>query len=421
MASNRGPRKARGKIRSDQEYTSVKMPLKNILCAAHWEEFSTLMFTRCVAATKFYVLASLLFLFKVNTAIDENDINFFNRNPEDGEALITECFYSVNKDNIRRLPRRFRSMGTSKGIGWPKRSGMTNAFNYLIETYVTNVKNNLKTWSFKRMKGFLDMKRYLLNRQGHAVTDVDVKNTLRALFMGLDGTNGDQIREYNMDLLLGEVIDAGGPVGDMNEFVRNDWFRSLFMWLNIQRQIEDFHENLALFDRHNRHQRNSSAPKPPKVRNFTVIPLSGFQLKHIRIDNSELLQISKKLHAFKEVDGSNRNQIDWWSSLFNFHKINQICRSPDSGREFKFSFVTDSVSISLLFAKPNREEDVSAEAQEKKKHEIWQKWFSDQMVYELGIDPGMRTWNATVRRNYRTGKEVFIQNEMLPLFSLCCE
>lgn len=34
--------------------------------------------------------------------------------------------------------------------------------------------------------------------------------------------------------------------------------------------------------------------------------------------------------------------------------------------------------------------------------EIQQMW----LAYELGIDPGMGTWNATVRRNLLTGEEV---------------
>lgn len=37
---------------------------------------------------------------------------------------------------------------------------------------------------------------------------------------------------------------------------------------------------------------------------------------------------------------------------------------------------------------------------------VKQLYENGEFVYELGIDPGMKTWNATVRRNIATGKEV---------------
>jgi hypothetical protein len=37
---------------------------------------------------------------------------------------------------------------------------------------------------------------------------------------------------------------------------------------------------------------------------------------------------------------------------------------------------------------------------------VKRRYYGRSVVYEIGIDPGLRTWNATVRRNIRTGKEV---------------
>lgn len=43
---------------------------------------------------------------------------------------------------------------------------------------------------------------------------------------------------------------------------------------------------------------------------------------------------------------------------------------------------------------------------EQRDEEIRRKYVNGEFDVELGIDPGMRTWNATVRYDLRTGIEV---------------
>lgn len=43
--------------------------------------------------------------------------------------------------------------------------------------------------------------------------------------------------------------------------------------------------------------------------------------------------------------------------------------------------------------------------------ELLQRYLAGEFFYELGIDPGERTYNATVRRDTRTGEEVSFQRK----------
>lgn len=76
-------------------------------------------------------------------------------------------------------------------------------------------------------------------------------------------------------------------------------------------------------------------------------------------------------------------------------------------QEFDFAIVTDSVSVSLCFVKPEQQ------CQPLSNDEIKTMYENHQFTFVLGIDPGVRTWNATVRKHILSGVEV---NECVPLF-----
>lgn len=72
-----------------------------------------------------------------------------------------------------------------------------------------------------------------------------------------------------------------------------------------------------------------------------------------------------------------------------------------SCHQFRYHVLSDGVSAVLHFDKPEPplSESIAADI-------IKQKIDSDKLDYEIGIDPGMRTYMAVVRRDVRTGAEV---------------
>lgn len=320
-----GPAK-RNELPEDEEYVAVKMTLNQVLKREHSASFRRIIFDRCMAATRFQCLASLLLLYQVNTAVDNMDDAFFARN---GEEVIKNCFMGVNADNLDKaeyeVPAEFKAMVNENFIQWPTRTAMSNSFTYMVELYEQNLKTNLKRWCYKRIKTFFNMKKYEMNLQNIDIDDIDVKNALRAVFLLLDGTDGDPDRIMKMDTLIEALVEIGGEdARDMRKFVNVDWFKSLQMWVKMQRQIEEFHVT---------HPRTTT-PTPPKIRNFAAIPLCNFQLKHIKIDNTELTEIctrKSQMGTFKNVDDNNNdngnandNRDDCWNSVFDMEKIRRI-------------------------------------------------------------------------------------------------
>lgn len=92
------------------------------------------------------------------------------------------------------------------------------------------------------------------------------------------------------------------------------------------------------------------------------------------------------------------NKTGSWNLFFDLDRVN---KSVKYKKEFGLSIVTDGVSCSVLFEKPQQQA-----ASELDNKEVLRRYEAGEFYYELGMDPGMRTWNATVRRSIRTGKEV---------------
>ncbi|XP_055317515.1 uncharacterized protein LOC129576423 [Sitodiplosis mosellana] len=243
-----------------------------------------------------------------------------------------------------------------------------------------------------------------------------MKNTTKFLVNQRDWTHGNADRYRKMQFLLSEVVRIGGPANhNLKEFVTEDWFASLRMWIKIQRNISYFHTTYGILNSEwakykSDHVTNKMplVPRPPKVKNFIAIPVHDFDLKHIRIDVTLFYEIACGLGALKHAIGKrggkvnisrevyNKNPAQWWKHVFNMKKINKI-----GGRKMKFdcSIMTDSVSVSLMYIKSNRMLDA------KDLKTIEDMYREGRFVYELGIDPGVRTWNATVRRTVATGDE----------------
>lgn len=91
------------------------------------------------------------------------------------------------------------------------------------------------------------------------------------------------------------------------------------------------------------------------------------------------------------------NKEQYWDQVCDMLKIRRMGKSK---KEFRFRFLSDGVSVSLQYDREKSESqpiDLEAIRQKLRDCFFW---------YILGIDPGMKTWNATVRRTCQTGKEV---------------
>lgn len=388
----------------------IKLSLNSVLKDEYRENFVTVVENWCHTATIISVLASLLFLYKNNKAFDDNDENFFRGN---GYATIKYCFNAVLKPKINQLPIEFRHLINQvvPNFAWPEQQGLGNAFNKLIDQYTTNVKNNIKKWSYSRIKTFFAVKRYELNLFGHNISDIDVKNATKSVMFN------NIVATENVNLLLQHAELIGIPVGRrLEDIVRNNWFQTIPIFINIQRQIFQHHENVQLLnDRwqaYNRDPANITKPniaRPPKIRNFRAIPIHDFHMKHIRIDIHLFYEVACKLGALKLTKGVfgkpvniskeeyDRNPHLYWDPIFKMDKIDRIAKNR---MVFDYAIVTDSVDVSLCYQKP------ILPAAELTNEEIKFRYENNWFTFVLGMDPGVRTWNATVRKHIASGVEV---------------
>lgn len=403
--SGQGAPGKRTKLKDGESFIAIKMTLNQVIRREHSASFRQRMLEKCMAATRFQCLASLLLLYKVNTAIDDLNDNFFEQN---GKIVIRNCFMGINKDNVNNpmygVPAEFRALVEQKGITLPTRTAMSNSFTYMCELYTQNLQTNLRRWCYRRVRTFYRMKGYELQLQGFDIDETDIRNALRAVFLGRDGTEGDPRRVAGMHMLVDELYMIGGNGAlDMRTFMDNtNWFKSLRMWLLMQRAIEEFNINHSPLQ----FCGQRLVPKPPTIKNFTAIPLCSFKLKHIRIDDTEFKEIAK-LKMFKTekaVDTTLNKDDTIWNSIFDLNHVNRIGKQH---KKFHHQFLTDSVSVSLMYVKKERPTDADIV------NKISDDFNMNQIVYELGIDPGMRTWNATVRRTVRTNKEVSFINKSI--------
>lgn len=153
------------------------------------------------------------------------------------------------------------------------------------------------------------------------------------------------------------------------------------------------------------------------MNNFKAIPVHDYHLKHIRIDTKQFYEIASKFMVLKEAKGKRGQPVNisrevynsypayFWGKLFDMDKINQI---GGNNKQFDCSIVTNSVSVSINYIKLN------CESNEIGLEQIKEMYDKCEFVFELGIDPGIKTFNATVRRRIENQTEV---NEHLVKFT----
>lgn len=427
-----------------QNYRTIKCALKTIVKKPYQDYLTAVFFNRSFELTKLSFLASAYLLYKVNTAVDQNDRQFFE---QDSDKLIRHIFDAVSSENIgdaTKMEPEFRAM-VEQHIGdpnfqWPSKSYLSRSFEYYITTYKTNVKNNLIIHCQTRVRYFLRMQCFEMNlnerRENNGIVneaneydDTDILNTMKALFNNEDWTEGDENRKDKLHTLRNKVIELGFPDEwfYLKAFVKHNWLRSMWMFVIIQREVEAFlikynflSEQWGQYNR-DKHSKNKplnlkqpTVARPPTVRNFTVVPLCRFQLKHIRIDHSDLYRITNDMGLIRRkmlsAETGNLNKADdayfrqykedLFGMMFNMKKIKRIAKK-NKMNDFHFQVLTDGVSVSLLFKKPKQKIDNEAADQH-----LRDLYAEKRVKWEIGIDANVRTYLAVVARDVETGAEV---------------
>ncbi|XP_031634573.1 uncharacterized protein LOC116347906 [Contarinia nasturtii] len=139
----------------------------------------------------------------------------------------------------------------------------------------------------------------------------------------------------------------------------------------------------------------------PKIKNLSVVPLPDYQRKAVFMCNDVFYRMLAEEKLLPKVEGKQvtenfirENKEHFWNQIFDFDKINRILKKK---KEFHFTIVSNGESVSVLYKLSKHhlqrllDDDI-----------VRKRYLDGTFVYELGIDPGMKTWNATVN----TRKEV---------------
>lgn len=381
--------------------------------------------------TKISSLASLLILYKTNSAVDNNDTDFFSQS---GKEAIYECFDAVTIEHIVKCPQEFRE--DMDGIHdyqfqWPSKSCLNNSFQYFRQQYVTNLQTNLNMHCENRLKHFLRIRCFELNSANPvmAYDGTDIRNILKDVMKDENWTNGDAMRQQKVDILWQALIQIGFPANtNLKQYVKIHWFRSIWPFMKIQRYIEEFLINHAdefkQWCAFNKDRKNNTKPtgiRPPTVRNFSVIPLCNFHLKHIKIDITDCYLLASKFKAIptyinpitgrsnkvpkgyytdeklpKEVKAARKR--DLFDILFDMDKIR---RNGKQSKTFHGQIDTDGISASVIYEPAQRFKFFCLLM-------ILCRYMNGFFRNVIGIDPGDNTWLAGVRREMPSLIEVSI-------------
>lgn len=416
-------------------YTTVKCGLRGILRPKYREMFVQYIEAKSIMSTRICALASLLFLFKVQTAYDKGRIHrdFFEQN---GHIVIKECFEAVLVQNVdsSKMPQEFCEIADNLDelhrFQWPNNKTFGNAFKELIKTYQTNVTTNLKTHCKQRLVNYLKMKVFQCNTQLPVVyryTPKDIANAVDFLIFKKDieaSSNEMEIIRLRRDMLIQMVrniswfdIDDEQLFGSMK-----NWFKSIPMWIGMQREIDEYNSRRS--NEHNASSnRKQKKPKkkprrwqprekqmlnnprnPPQIKNLAVIPICDFKRTHFTIDNDVLYRLLSTNKLLMKIGNANiktgqfnAQKYMHWNKYFYMRKIQWFVRRK---KAFDFRIRSDGVSVSLQYISPHSEPGTIDLKKVKAKYR------NHVIKNAVGLDPGENKWASVVQRNIETGAEV---------------
>lgn len=417
--------------------TTRKTGLRKLIRPAYRDAVIEFIAGRSIQAAKMCLTGSLLFLNQVQRAFDENDNTFFEQN---GDDVIRECFMAVLIQNVRTsntmIPefREFvNDLDDDNKFAWANNNYFGNATGDLSDQYTTNVITNLRTHKLKRLKEYLKMVVYENNLNPIVVRfeKGDIAHAINWAIYGRDSikVNGieDVAKRERRQLLLERIPASWWPNelenNNIGRFTHLHWFKSIQIWIAMQRKISEFNgrqANQQPQPRQSRPRQRQPRPrqprsreerpegnvnKPPKVKNLAVIPTCTYQRTYYPIDNYTFYKLmcgTKTIprnkngtqHIFTQFMAKKSAN---WNQIFYMRRIFRLVRGK---KNFRYRLLSDGVAASLQFDVEKKE------AKPIDLDKVRKEYMEGKFVKELGIDPGMKTWNATVQRDIATGKEV---------------
>lgn len=395
----------------DTGIVTVKIALSTVIRERFRDRVIKWIADKSIESTKICQLASLLFVQKVSAAFDHGfntgDYSFFD--DYNGDSIIEDCFFAVLQKykESETMEASFRetveTLDGDNRFCWPKNKYYGNIFKYLIKTYSNNVTTNLTTHHGKRLFAYLKMRAWQFNIVSDGTIEFDeydIKNAVNFAIRQYDSTQGNNYKLFKCRMLLSFVRGIGGPPDDdIARDTENDWFASLPMWLQMQREIDDFHIWAEI-----------NTIEIPKIKNLKVIPIASHLRKYIQIDADALYRIMAELKILPKIEGIPADKMcghvcshkeHYFNEIFDLPKIERIVKGK---KKFRCHIYSDGVGASVLYNVDKNEVKKLVDDGILKK-----RYLDGEFIYELGIDPGMKTWNATVRRHIPTKKEVCIQ------------
>lgn len=413
------------------KYSTVKCTLKKVLRPAYRDIITQSITEKSLMSTNICALASLLFLYKVECAYDNGNLEFFEQN---GEIVIKECFEGVLQQNINnntKMAPEFRqfveNMDQRYVFQWPNNKSFGNGLKDLVKPYVTSVIANLKTHSKQRLVNYLKLKVFENNTQPNVIFKYfpeDISNVIDLIIFGKDieiGNNNDfkRLRRDGLLQILRRIhYRWGADDHSILKCNKLNWFKSIPIWIEMQREIDEYNINHpqsqqpqgagARKKKRRRWRREKqmldNANDPPEIHNLVVIPQCDFKRTHYTLDNYTLYCLLRQLRLIPGEGGAQikfkpfmENKDNLWNQFFYMPRIRWFVRRK---KEFDFRILSDGISVSLQFVSPKSESgpiDL-----DKIRDDFKQKKFGKM----LGIDPGENKWNSTVQHDVETGKEV---------------
>lgn len=420
----------------------------------------------------------------MNIGVETGDFSFFGNS---GEDKIKQCFHQVlSKNNAppkptkpkppdkpkkpkqtkqpqdpnKSKPRKkhetppidadfkaiFEGLDEAHRFDWPNNKGFSNGFKHLYNQYSDNVVTNLMIHGPKHITEYLKMEVFKLNinnvfEEKFLPNDIDCVVQLITKEKDIRVPHNDPEKLGRCQVLYEMVHQLNAfPEIDLHELTTDEhnWFKSIPMYLAMQRAIDGFNRERAEQQRPKR-MRKSRKPKArkarkarkkrnwlpkrkqmlddleylPHIRNLVVIPMCDFRRAHFRIDCTTMHQVLSSLRLLPKMEYEEKGipveqtikQNDFiaqrdtqWNTYFYMRKIRRSVRGKKS---FDFSINTDGISVSLQYSCKKKPKNKAVE------DERLRGMITDGTIQLLGgTDTGMKSWNTTVTHDIKTGKEV---------------
>lgn len=278
---------------SNSEYTSIKVGFKKILRKTkNSKKIRKEISERSVKATKFSVLSSLLILYEINNAVNEQENaeiieferTFFNQNVS---KYILTRFRSMTQDNSLQnnvVYDDFSNLLLNFGIEKPETIAWGNSFVYNYEQYETCWSTHINVHAKNRfikyfkclvddftMKDIKDTATFIFNVKSRVSPNTELLNHLN--LVGIVPEPEDQLEEEEenseSDDSMSDLEDANslnssdsensdnfndmGPVnhifagftrGFFKRRLNAQWFKTIPAFIRMQRAIDHYNRNM---------------------------------------------------------------------------------------------------------------------------------------------------------------------------------